>query len=153
MFYSVLDVSPGAGDHCKRASSELNAIWKSEHLKVEPIYPDLIIPPSFATTDQNLLDPNALPPGIFSDPSVIDNVNQEDLLEKLEDGSFKIKMFDYKKVNKEKSTNNRKPINYKDPYPYDDKIHELEAHYPKVKIDEIESRLYDCNHIGCPIGR
>lgn len=153
MFYSVLDVSPGAGDHCKRASSELNAIWKSEHLKVEPIYPDLIIPPSFATTDQNLLDPNALPPGIFSDPSVIDNVNQEDLLEKLEDGSFKIKMFDYKKVNKEKSTNNRKPINYKDPYPYDDKIHELEAHYPKVKIDEIESRLYDCNHIGCPIGQ
>lgn len=152
MFFSVLDASPGPGDHCKRSSSELNAIWKSEHLRVEPIYPDLIIPPSFATSDQNLLDPNALPPTIFSDLSVIDDIEQEDLLEKLEDGSFKIKMFDYSKVNKEKTTKG-KPINYKDPYPYDDKIHELESHYPKVKVDEIESRLYDCNHIGCPIGQ
>lgn len=153
VYYSIVSVSPGAGDHCKRAPSELNAVWKSEHLKVEPIYPDLIIPPNYATTDQNLFDPNALPPSVFTDISVIDKIDEEDLLEKLEDGSFKIKMFDYSKVKKEKDTENRKPINYKDPYPYDDKVHELEAHVPKVKIDEIESRLYDCNHIGCPIGQ
>ena len=38
-----------------------------------------------------------------------------------------------------------------DPYPYDDKITDLENHYPKVLIDEIESRMYSCNHPGCPI--
>lgn len=65
---------------------------------------------------------------------------------------YKISMFDYKKV-KEKQASKGKPVNYSDPYPYDDKIRELEQHHPKVKIDEIESRLYDCNHIGCPIGQ
>lgn len=37
-----------------------------------------------------------------------------------------------------------------DPYPYDDKIIELEKHHPKVKIDEIEARLYESNHPGDP---
>lgn len=41
-----------------------------------------------------------------------------------------------------------KPINYLDPYPFDDKVFELEKHSPKVKIDEIEARLYESNHQG-----
>lgn len=44
-----------------------------------------------------------------------------------------------------------KPINYLDPYPYDDKIIELERHFPKIKIDSIESRLYESNHPGDPL--
>ena len=38
-----------------------------------------------------------------------------------------------------------------DPYPFDDKVFELEKHSPKVKIDEIEARLYESNHPGDPM--
>lgn len=38
-----------------------------------------------------------------------------------------------------------------DSYPYDDKILELEQHHPKVKIDSIESRIYESNHPGDPL--
>lgn len=154
MYYVVIEASPGDGDHCKRASAEMSALWKPQTVKVEPIYPDLIIPPKYSTTDQNVSDPNALPPGVFSSTGVIDDYIYKS--HKDENGKesepYKITMFDYTKV-KEKQATKGKPVNYNDPYPYDDKIYELERHSPKVKIDEIESRLYDCNHIGCPIGQ
>lgn len=102
MNYSITEATPGPGDHCKRSPSELNAIWKSEHLRVEPIYPDLIIPPNFSTTDQNLLDENALPPGIFTDKSVIEDVAKDLSKEELKD--IKLKMFDYSKVKKDKKS-------------------------------------------------
>lgn len=152
MNYSVGEASPGDGDHCKRASAELNAIWRSNSIKVEPIYPDLIIPPKHATSDKNLSDNNALPPGVLAGASVV-----EDYLESNADEFYdkQVSMFDYNKLDslEDKKKTEGKPINYNDPYPYDDKITELEDHHPKVKIDEIESRLYDCNHIGCPIGQ
>ena len=153
LYYSLVEASSGDGDHCKRAPAEMNGIWKSEDLKVEPIYPDLIIPPKYTTADQNISDPNALPPGVFAGNSTIADYLSEDYISKNNNSSmYKITMFDYEKVKRSKSTTG-KPVNYADPYPYDDKIHELEKHHPKVKIDEIESRLYDCNHIGCPIGQ
>lgn len=154
MYYSILEASPGDGDHCKRASAELNAIWKTQTVKVEPIYPDLIIPPKYSTTDQNVSDPNALPPGVFSSTGVIDDYLDKSVKDEngKESEPYKITMFDYTKV-KEKQATKGKPVNYNDPYPYDDKIFELERHAPKVKIDEIESRLYDCNHLGCPVGQ
>lgn len=156
LYYSLIEASSGDGDHCKRAPAEMNGIWKSEDLKVEPIYPDLIIPPKYTTADQNVSDPNALPPGIFAGSSSIADYLSEDKVATSEgdtDASmYKITMFDYEKAKRSKETKG-KPVNYADPYPYDDKINELEQHHPKVKIDEIESRLYDCNHIGCPIGQ
>lgn len=78
LHYSIAEASPGDGDHCKRAASEMNGVWKSEQLKVEPMYPDLIIPPKYNTADQNLSDPNALPPGIFSGTGVINDYLDKD---------------------------------------------------------------------------
>ena len=156
LYYSLVEASSGDGDHCKRAPAEMNGIWKSEDLKVEPIYPDLIIPPKYSTADQNVSDPNALPPGVLAGNSTIADYLSEDKIKEVENNTdfsmYKISMFDYEKVKRDKKTDG-KPVNYSDPYPFDDKINELEQHHPKVKIDEIESRLYDCNHIGCPIGQ
>lgn len=153
--YAIIEASPGDGDHCKRASSELSAILRPDPMKVEPIYPDLVIPPNYSTADQNLSDPNALPPGIFAGVGTINDYldkAKNDDKQSTDESMYKITMFDYKKAKRTKDSKG-KPVNYADPYPYDDKIYELEKHAPKVKIDEIESRLYDCNHIGCPIGQ
>lgn len=151
--YAIVEASPGDGDHCKRASSELSSITRPDPISVEPIYPDLIIPPNYSTADQNLCDPNALPPGALAGVGTIqDYLDKDNSNSDTNEELYKISMFDYSKAKLSKESVG-KPINYADPYPYDDKIYELEKHSPKVKIDEIESRLYDCNHIGCPIGQ
>ena len=108
MYYSLVEASSGDGDHCKRAPAEMNAIWKSEELKVEPIYPDLIIPPKYSTADQNVSDPNALPPGIFAGNSSIADYLSEDKVAVNEGDTdscmYKISMFDYEKAKRSKTT-------------------------------------------------
>lgn len=76
----------------------------------------------------------------------LSNVLSLEELEKREK-TFNIK--DYKDA---KKIVNGKPINNNDPYPVDDKIKELESHQPKLKIDEVNSKLHDCNHPGSVIG-
>jgi murein DD-endopeptidase MepM/ murein hydrolase activator NlpD/lysophospholipase L1-like esterase/cell wall-associated NlpC family hydrolase len=140
--FNVLESGPGTADHCAKAADELNYIVVPKDLKVEPIYPDLIIPPQYNTSGHDTMSENTIPLC---------------MIETLEDSTAFTKQlsFDYDLLKDiTKSSDPRLgPINFMDPYPTDDKIEELEQHYPKVFIDEIESQIYSCNHPGCPIAQ
>lgn len=137
--YAVTQNSPGAANHCVRAYDSLTSkATPDKQLEVEPIYPDLVVPPGGSITlTSNLTSSNAKP---------LSNVLSLEELEKREK-TFNIK--DYKDA---KKVVNGKPVNNNDPYPVDDKIKELESHQPKLKIDEVNSNLHDCNHPGSIIG-
>lgn len=140
--FSTIESGPGSKDHCVKAADELNFIITPTDLKVEPIYPDLIIPPQYTTSGYDSNSDNSIP------LSLLTEVEGKDFLSKQ-------LSFDYDILNDIKKETNKSfgPVNFMDPYPTDDKIEELEQHYPKVFIDEIESQIYSCNHPGCPIGQ
>lgn len=141
IYYNVVEGAPGDSGHCVKPTAELNTLYKPDPFKVDPIYPDLIVPPNYTTSELNKKNDNAIP------LTALD----EGLIKSLEDFENKDLTFDFdllKEMNKESKG---KPVNYLDPYPFDDKIYELEKHSPKVKIDEIESRLYESNHPGDPM--
>lgn len=140
--FSVIESGPGSKDHCVKAADELNYIITPTDLRVEPIYPDLIIPPQYTTAGYDSNSDNSIP------LSLLTEVEGKDFLSKQ-------LSFDYDILNDIKKETNKSfgPVNFMDPYPTDDKIEELEQHYPKVFIDEIESQIYSCNHPGCPIGQ
>ena len=142
--YNVIESGPGSVEHCVKSADELNMIAVPTDLKVEPIYPDLIIPPSFSTTDYDVSSPNSVPLNLIEATS---NDNSEYYTKQV--------AFDYDLLkDKSKITNPcAGPLNFDDPYPTDDKIQELESHYPKIFIDEIESQLYSDNHPGSPIAQ
>lgn len=139
--YNVVEAGPGSTDHCVKPADELDVLYKQVEVEVEPIYPDLIIPTQYATSNYDSVTKDAIPLQVLMNEGNIDN---KDILNK----QFG---FDYEILNDKTKESVGKPINYLDAYPYDDKITELESHHPKVAIDEIESRLYSCNHPGCPI--
>ena len=141
--FNVVESGPGSSEHCVKSADELNVIVVPEDLKIEPIYPDLIIPPHYSTTDYDVNSPNTVP------------LNMIETMEATDSGLLKQYQFDYELLQEKKKETNKcsGPINFLDPYPTDDKIQELEAHYPKIFIDEIESQMYSCNHPGCPIGQ
>ena len=140
--FNVLESGPGTMNHCAKAADELNYIIVPKDLKVEPIYPDLIIPPHYSTSGHDTVSENTIPLC---------------MIETLEDSTAFTKQlsFDYDLLNDITKESNKRsgPINFMDPYPTDDKIEELEQHYPKVFVDEIEAQLYSCNHPGCPIAQ
>lgn len=138
--YCVVEAGPGSTDHCVKPADELNVLYKQVDVNVDPIYPDLIIPPNYSTGDYDVDSKNSIPLEAMQNGKL----EEKDTLNK----QFS---FDYKILEGKTKESVGSPINYNDPYPYDDKITELEEHYPKVKIDEIESRLYSCNHPGCPL--
>ena len=141
--FNVVESGPGSTYHCVRAADELNVIARPTDLKIEPVYPDLVIPPHFSTTDYDEASPNTIPLSMLEDTSLDDpNMNKQ-------------YAFDYNLLTGKKKESNpcSGPINFLDPYPIDDKIQELENHFPKVFIDEIESQMYSCNHPGCPIAQ
>ena len=138
--YIVIETGPGSVDHCVKPVDELSALFKISECKVDPIYPDLIIPPKYVTSAYDALSPNSIP------IATIENATA-----KLDEMLDKTYSYDYDLLDEVTKESSGKPINYKDPYPYDDKIADLENHSPKVLIDEIESRVYSCNHPGCPI--
>lgn len=140
IFYNVIETGPGSIDHCVKPADELNVLYKQTEVKCEPIYPDLIIPPNYSTADYDNKSKNSIPLASLQEGTLKDN----DTIDK------KIS-YDYSTLEDKEKTSKGRPINYNDPYPYDKKIIELEEHYPKITIDEIESRLYSCNHPGCPI--
>lgn len=140
IYYNVVETGPGSTDHCVKPADELNVLYKQTEIKGEPIYPDLVIPPNYSTAEYDNKSTNSIPLASLQDGTLKD-----------EDISDKKISYDYSTLEDEKKTSNGRPINYNDPYPYDKKIIELEEHYPKITIDEIESRLYSCNHPGCPI--
>ena len=140
--FNVIESGPGSNHHCVKAADELNYIITPTDLRVEPIYPDLIIPPQFTTSGYDSNSENSIP------------LSQ---LTEIEGKEFLTKQlsFDYEILKDMKKETNKcfGPVNFMDPYPTDDKIEELEQHFPKVFIDEIEAQLYSCNHPGCPIGQ
>ena len=138
--YKVVETGPGSVDHCVKPVDELNVLFKNVECKVDPIYPDLVVPPKYTTSENDMISKNSIPMTTMEDATI----TLEDMLDK----SYSYEYDLLAEMNKRSSG---KPINYMDPYPYDDKITDLENHYPKVLIDEIESRLYSCNHPGCPI--
>jgi|GEM_PF-6238076 len=137
--YSVVENVPTSTGHCSRAFDTLTAKATPNNLEVEPIYPDLAVPPGGTIT---LLNSSTESKPIQSN-SVPLSVEEFDNREK----AFNIK--DYvgavKKIE-------GKPVNNNDPFPTDDKIKELESHMPKVKIDEVAFNFHDCNHPDSIIG-
>ena len=138
--YKVIETGPGSIDHCVKPVDELNVLYKNVECKVDPIYPDLVVPPKYVTSTNDMMSKNSIP------MATVENASAS-----LEDQMDKTFSYDYDLLAEMNKRSSGKPINYKDPYPYDDKITDLENHSPKVLIDEIESRLYSCNHPGCPI--
>ena len=142
--YKVIESGPGSKDHCVTVSEELNYLAIPQDLKVEPIYPDLVIPPGYVSSSIDQNSPNSVPVAVIEEAGVTSS-----------DAFTKQLSFDYDvlegKIKQSNKTHH--PVNYTDPYPYDDKITDLEKHYPKVFIDEIEGQLYSCNHPGCPISQ
>lgn len=144
IYFNCVEGSPGGdGSHCAKNANELNMLIKPDPYRVDPVYPDLIVPPNYSTADYNIKTSNALPLTVLSESNGTIK-NQKDF-----DASNL--SFDYDLLKDKTKTSKGKPVNYLDPYPYDDKIYELENHKPKVKIDEIEARLYDSNHPGDPV--
>ena len=138
--YKVIETGPGSIDHCVKPVDELNVLYKNLECKVDPIYPDLVVPPKYVTSINDMMSKNSIPMTTVQEATA-----------SLEDQMDKTFSYDYDLLAEMNKRSSGKPINYKDPYPYDDKITDLENHSPKVLIDEIESRLYSCNHPGCPI--
>ena len=139
--YNIVETGPGSTDHCIKPADELNVLYKQVSVKCDPIYPDLIVPPNYSTSDYDNKTSNSTVPLQALQSGEMSNENL---------GNRKL-IYDYDILEEKKKESKGKPINYNDAYPYDSKITELEKHYPKVSIDEIESRLYSCNHPGCPI--
>lgn len=143
--YNVVEASPGgssAGSHCINPSAELNILAKPDPVNVDPIYPDLTIIPNYSTADYNSTAQNRVPLYMMDEASVGDDAATE--------GQF---AYDYSLLKDKEKKSAGRPVNYFDPYVYDDRVHDLELHHPKVKIDEIELKLYDCNHPGCPVSQ
>lgn len=137
--YSVTENPPTSTSHCSRAFDTLKSKASPSMLEVEPIYPDIVVPPGGTLT---LVD---------SVSSAVNTVVSSSPLssEEFEKRQQSFNVNDYKDAVKE---NNGKPVNNNDPFPVDDKIKELESHSPKVKIDEVTFTLNDCNHPGSIIG-
>ena len=142
--YKVIESGPGSKNHCVTIAEELNYLVIPDDLKVEPIYPDLVIPPGYVSTDSDKASPNTIPVAIIEQSGGISS-----------DAFTKQMSYDYDLLKDKKKESNKTyhPVNYADPYPYDEKITDLEKHYPKVFIDEVEGQLYSCNHPGCPISQ
>lgn len=138
--YTVEEKPPNGSEHCTRAYDSLQAKATPNTLEVEPIYPDIVVPPGGTITIvENLKESE-----VITDSST--SLNIEDF--KKRQKTFNMK--DYKNVKKEI---NGRPVNNNDPFPVDDKIKELESHMPKVKVDEVTFKLKDCNHPGSVIGK
>lgn len=143
--YNVVEAAPGgssAGSHCVNPSAELNILAKPDPVNVDPIYPDLTIIPNYSTADYNITAQNRVPLYMMEETAVGDGAATE--------GQF---AYDYSQLKDKEKKSCGRPVNYYDPYVYDDRVHDLELHHPKVKIDEIELKLYDCNHPGCPVSQ
>lgn len=145
--YAIVEGSTGDVDHCVVAAPEFNSIFKPQNTDVEPMYPDLIVPPKYTTSDLNIKD-DKISLSAFS--GAMTKEEEDKVAEQLFEKGY---TFDPNLLKDKTKKSKGRPINYNDPYPYDDKIYELELHHPKVKIDEIESRIYACNHPGCPISQ
>lgn len=137
--YVIQEIPPVDRSHCTREYDAVTAKITAKALEVEPIYPDLTVPPGGTLTVVDKVE--ATTTQVTSSTTL----SPEDFEKRSK--SFNVR--DYKDAVKEVSG---KPVNNNDPFPVDDKIKELESHVPKVKIDRVEFMLYDCNHPDSIIG-
>lgn len=136
--YKVIQTPP-VGDHCVKAVDKMNAIQTTADTLVEPIYPDLVIPPG---GEVHIADG-------FTETAVKSKSDTPLSAEELEKRQKSFNINDFKNVSK---TTVGKPVNYTDPFPVDEQIKKVEEHYPKVKIDKIKFDFDDDNHPGSTIG-
>lgn len=137
--YAVVENNPKSSDHCVRPFDTLEGKITSNLVEVEPIYPDIVVPPGSNIT--------LLKSTTKSIPTQSNNVPLS-----LEDFENREKAFNIKNYTDATKKVEGKPVNNNDPYPVDDKIEQLESHSPKVKIDEVSYKLHDCNHPDSIIG-
>lgn len=93
VYYSVTEGSPGDSGHCVKPAAELNVLYKPDTLKVDPIYPDLIVPPNYSPAEHNINQQNPIPMSTLEDGSMIKN---------LEDFDNNQLTFDYELLNDKK---------------------------------------------------
>lgn len=111
------------------SSSKVNL--NSPELMVEPMYPDTTVPPSMTS-------------GGFNDGQDSASQNISGVVS-LEEYEKRQKIFNPKEYLDEKGNTKKeaikedrgRPVNNNDPYPVDEKIFEIQEHYPKVAIDSI----------------
>lgn len=104
-------------------------------LEVEPIYPDIIVPPGGSITlVENITE---------SKSNVTSNISLS-----IEDFESRQKTFNAKDYKDAKKEIKGAPVNLNDPFPIDIKIEELQSHTPKIKIDEVNYKMLECNHTG-----
>lgn len=77
--YLVTEGSPGDSGHCVKPSAELSMLFKpTETTKVDPVYPDLIVPPNYAPTEHNINSQNPIPMSTLEDGSMIKDLKDFD---------------------------------------------------------------------------
>lgn len=131
--------STGSCDCSKNFDTLATKVVPENPLYVEPIYPDLIVPPGGAIDVSNA----------SNDGATTASSNVKISADEFEKRQKTFNINDHKDAVKKSSG---KPLNNNDPFPVDDKIKELESHQPKVKIDEVNFRLHDCDHVSSIIG-
>lgn len=87
--YKVVETGPGSVDHCVKPVDELSVLYKNMDCKVDPIYPDLVIPPKYTTSTYDSLSKNSIPLTTVEDASI-----------SLEDALDKSYSYDYKLLDK-----------------------------------------------------
>lgn len=136
--YSSNPTIPNDTSHCNQSYDILATKATPSTLDVEPIYPDLVIPPgnNFVVVDN------------VTNSTIRQSNNVPLTIDEFEKRQKTFNMQDYLDASKKIEG---KPLNNNDPYPVDSKIQELESHTPKVKIDEVNFKLAECNHPGSPL--
>lgn len=139
LVYKITQSSPRGLDHCEKAVDRIEAIETTQDTLVEPIYPDLIVPPG---GDVHIADG-------FSEAKVQSSSDTPLTSEEFEKRQ---KTFDFSKFENVKKETTGRPINPEDAFPVDVQIKKLEEHYPKVKIDKTTFNFKDDNHPDSEIG-
>ena len=138
--YRINKITPFNDCKCMKATDQLQAEEKSEELKTEPIYPDLITPPggSISVADGESIS------------SVQSQSNTALTIEEFEKRQHTFNIADFDNISK--NTTGR-PINCEDEFPVDEQIKKLQKHGPKVKIDKITYDFTEDNHLRSPLGK
>lgn len=137
--YKISQSAPSNNCDCEKAVDSIEAVETPAETLVEPIYPDLIVPPG---GEIHIADG-------FSETKVQSNSNTPLNAEEFEK---KQKTFDFSQFSNIKKETTGRPANPEDPFPVDDQIKKLEEHYPKVKIDKTKYTFKDDNHVNSEVG-
>ena len=138
--YTVTQEAPQGSCDCVKASDKLEGIETTKETMVEPIYPDIIVPPG-----------GEIQVAVgTSETAIASSSNTPLTVEEFEKRQKRFSLEDFDEVSKETTG---RPINCDDEFPVDEQIKKLEEHYPKVKIDKTTFNFKEDNHIGSEISQ